>query len=117
MKLVIVVSILALSNYAHAARFDISTEIGKIRHHELTTELAPSWQGSAWFTLKNPDLNGVSPNCPKDFSEYTLTFSASDKNLLSMLLSAKMAGKTVTVTFDDTFKINTKCKLQYFTID
>ena len=103
-------------NSANATRFDIDAKIGKIRHHEISNDLSTIWQGSIWFTMNQPSLNGASPNCASDYAEYTLAFSPEDKNLLSILLSAKMSSKEVTLTFDDAIKLNGKCKLQYLTI-
>jgi hypothetical protein len=101
---------------ANAARFDVDAKIGKIRHHEISNDISTAWQGGIWFTMSQPSLNGASPSCATDYSEYTLAFSPTDKNLLSILLSAKMANKEVTLTFDDGIKLNGKCKLQYLTI-
>jgi len=106
-------SLFALS--AQAQRFDIVTKIGDVRYHEAANELAVAWQGDVWFQI---DSNGHAPSCQTYGGKYVLVIPSGNEVAISMLLAAKMSGKNVNATFDDSlrFKGSSYCQLQYLTL-
>lgn len=103
---------------AHAARQDVTADVGKIRYHEASTTLAPEWRRIVWFTLVNPDK--LPAACVKYGDEYAVSIPVNNEFAVSLLLMAKASGKKVLVTFDDAIKLpnisNGYCQLQYITV-
>lgn len=116
-KLLTLLIFLFLSGDAFAKRFDITANIAEIRYHGSTQTLAGSqWQDVVWFSLEN--LNIEPTNCRKYRNKYGIAVAKGDKDALSIALAAKLAGKKVLITLDDTIRgaHNESCLLQYITL-
>ncbi len=107
-KLTIVIFILMLSQIGEAATFSFSGEITMIRSH------AEYWGGHTWIQIKGvKDVEGCSQS---DQGAGLLTYMLvhkEEKNIYSLLLAAKMANKSVGVTFTSDSLINSLCTIKY----
>ena len=111
----LLVFLMLLSGICHAQRYDISVNIGGVKIYDTDNTINEPWRGAGFIEL--PDI-AETPNCGKSGTKYIATFSTSKSELLSAILAAKMADKTVLVTIDDTVKYPTGdfCVIQFFRI-
>ncbi|WP_281630332.1 hypothetical protein [Vibrio sp. St2] len=110
--ILILLPLLFASISANAERGFVKGEIEYIRTHD--GDAIPSWKPPAfWFTLKGVDKAG---ECYVRPSSNTVLFAATDSSAYSMILGAFMAGKEVSVSFDDSVKYADNCKARYITL-
>ena len=109
-KIYLLIILILTSSTAFATRFDATGDIGQIRYHVDNGKLAPSWNKTVWFQLKNSNKNFCNQN--------KVSIKDGDEVAISMLLAAKMANKKVMITLDDTVKYPSVgyCLMQYITI-
>ncbi|MCG9684029.1 hypothetical protein L1D31_15825 [Vibrio sp. Isolate23] len=111
-KLIFLVPLVFFSVLANAERGFVKGEIEYIRTHD--GDAIPSWKPPAfWFTLKGADKAG---ECYVRPSSNTVLFAATDSSAYSMILGAFMAGKEVSVSFDDSVKYAGNYKARYITL-
>ena len=105
-----IVSVLLVGNVALAASKDVTGSVGDIRYHIDNGSMAPSWNGGIWFQLKEASESFCNQN--------KVSVPPGNDIAVSMLLAAKMAGKQVLVTVDDSelYPAGAYCKLQYITV-
>ncbi|MCG9679192.1 hypothetical protein [Vibrio sp. Isolate24] len=111
-KLIFLVPLVFFSVVVNAEKGFVKGEIEYIRTHdggEITSWRPPAF----WFTLKGVDKAGT---CNRWASSNTVLFAATDSAAYSMILGAFMAGKEVSVSFDDSVKYAGNCKARYITL-
>ena len=113
--LTLLLSLIVFSSVVNAQRYDITADIGQIRYHEATNSMATSWRKHVWFHLEN---TLETPDCYKYAGKYAISIPEGNESAMSILLAAKLAGKKVVVTIDDTVKFpsGSYCRLQYLTL-
>jgi hypothetical protein len=107
--LLLVLTIISCNTFSE--RKDVTGDVGKIRYHIDEGALAPTWNKAVWFQLDNPSESFCDRN--------RVSIPPGNESAISMLLSAKMAGKKIEVTVDDELiypEGHTYCKLQYIGI-
>ncbi|MFN3018212.1 hypothetical protein ACK1CN_19855 [Vibrio coralliilyticus] len=110
--ILILLPLLFVSIPASAEKGFVKGEIEYIRTHD--GDAIPSWKPPAfWFTLKGVDKAGT---CNRWASSNTVLFAATDSSAYSMILGAFMAGKEVSVSFDDSVEYSSYCKARYITL-
>ncbi|MCM5509577.1 MULTISPECIES: hypothetical protein [Vibrio] len=112
--ILILLPLLFVSIPASAEKGFVKGEIEYIRTHD--GDVISSWRPPAfWFTLKGVDKAGT---CSIWTPSNTVLFAATDSSAYSMILGAFMAGKEVSVSFDDSVKYSGSghCKARYITL-
>ncbi|NOH54423.1 hypothetical protein F0266_15895 [Vibrio coralliilyticus] len=110
--ILILLPLLFASISANAERGFVKGEIEYIRTHDGGE--IPSWRPPAfWFTLKGVDKAGA---CNLWTHSNTVLFVATDSSAYSMILGAFMAGKEVSLSFDDSVEYSSYCKARYITL-
>lgn len=82
-----------------------------IRTHDGA--VSPGWEAPKfWFSLKG----GTSAGTCRAWATGTVLFVGTDKQMLSLVLSAQATGQEVAVYWDDTRLVNGFCTAGYITI-
>ena len=112
-KIYILVFTLLVSSYASAGEVSATGEVGKIQYFSTANTLTTTWQGGLWFQIIEPDNNICVDNL--------VSIDPDNDIAISILLAAKMAGNSISVTVDESVKYPHVgvgfCKLQNLTIN
>ncbi|WP_020405331.1 hypothetical protein [Hahella ganghwensis] len=114
-KTILFVFLTMLASLCQAERYDVDVVLGEVRIFDKDNILNTAWQGAGYVEL--PTISQT-PDCGTVGNKYALSFSTDNTTMVSMILAAKMANKTVTVTFDDSvnYPKGNFCPLQMLTI-
>lgn len=98
-------------NTAHAASGFLKGKVEFIRTHDA--DAYPDWAPPIfWFTLSGVTEAG---SCLNNWNGGRFIFVGTNEQQLSILLASQMAGREVSIHWDDTELVNGWCKARYIT--